>query len=218
MKNAILILLLILSSNKIVSQTEIINPSGKWYFGIEIGTNKISSFSIGKTKQSLQGGVLAEYYFARHWSLSGRVKYFETGVSFYKPNTHSGSWFDLGSDESFGTFEGAVIAIPIDIKWEFRIHKNLGGSLKLGYGFNLETKSNYSNYSSNLPIDYSKQYGSFNLGYGLNYFMNKKMALYIDVEFYSGDSKGNSDGFFGKTYYPTENNLINLGIKYNFKK
>ena len=206
-------------SNKIISQTnEIINPKGKWFFGAEIGINKISSFSTGESKNSFQGGILTEFYFAKHWSLSGRIKYYHTGVSFYKPNTHTGSWLDLGTDESFGNFKGAVISIPLNIKWEFRIFKNLGGSLKLGYAYNIESTSNYGNYSANLNTDYPKQYGSSNAGYGLNYFMNKNTAVYLDVEFYSGTTKGYSDGLFGRNSYNTENYLINFGIKYNFKK
>ena len=215
----VIMLFLSLISNKIISQEiENVNPKGNWYFGAEIGSNNINSFSAGGNKNSFQAGVLSEYYFSRHWSLSGRIKYFKTGVSFYKPNTYSGGWINLGSEESFGNFDGAVISIPLDIKWEFRIYKNLAGNLKLGYAYNIETKSNYGNYSENLKTDYPKQYGGFNIGYGLNYFMNKKTALYLDVEFYSGGAKGYSDGFFGKNYYYTQNVLINLGIKYNFKK
>lgn len=101
-----------------------INPKGKWYFGIEIGSNDITSDELNLFKNSVQGGLLAEYYFATHWSISGKIKYFKTGVSFYNPDTHSGGWFDLGSDESYGTFKGQVISIPIYLKWEFRIFKN----------------------------------------------------------------------------------------------
>jgi hypothetical protein len=201
------------------SKNEIINPKGKWYFGAEIGTNKISSLTLGEPNKSFQGGVLAENYFARHWSLSARIKYFETGVSFYKPNTHSGSWFDLGSDEYFGSFNGAVIAVPLNLKWEFRLYKNLGASIKLGYSQTFETKREYGKYSPNLnPNNYPTEYGSFNVGYGFNYFVDKKMAVYIDFEYYNGGSKGYSNGFLHNFHYPNENKLTNFGTKYNFKK
>lgn len=212
----LIIIVLFLFSNKIISQgIEIVNPAGNSYLGVEIGPNKISSFSRGEDEYSFQGGVLAEHYFARHWSFSGRIKYFETGVSFYVPKTTG--WFS--NDEYSGTFKGAVIAIPFDIKWEFRIYKNLGASLKLGYAFTVETQSNYSNYSSNLSTDYVKQYGSVNYGAGLNYFINKKMAAYIDLEYFTGKPKGYSNaGFFGNTYHYTENKLINFGIKFDFEE
>jgi hypothetical protein len=115
MKATLIIIGLSLFSCKVVSQTnEIVNPKGKWFFGVEMGTNKINFFSSGKTKTFFQGGFLTEYYFARHWSVSGKIKYFETGVSFNQlnsglfgiPLTYGGS----------GTFKGNVIAIPIDIK------------------------------------------------------------------------------------------------------
>jgi hypothetical protein len=82
MKNKILILVVLsLLSNKIISQTnEIVNPNGKWFFGAEIGLNTITSINPNNTN-SIQGGILAEYYFEKHFSISGRIKYFETGVS-----------------------------------------------------------------------------------------------------------------------------------------
>jgi len=217
MKAILFIIVLSLLSNKITSQTnDFVNPKGKWFFGVEMGTNKINSFSSGETKTSFQGGILTEYYFARHWSVSGRIKYFETGVSFFQSGFYDG-WFGLSEDLYSGTFKGAVIAIPVAIKWEFRIYKNLGANLKLGYALNIETKSTYSNYSSNLSTDFPKQYGSFNAGVGLNYFINNKMAVYFDIERYLGSTKGQTVGFLGKSSYEVENVLMNFGIKYSFK-
>jgi hypothetical protein len=61
-----------------------------------------------------------------------KIKYYETGVGFYKPNTHSGSWFDLGSDAYYGNFSGNVVNVPVFLKWEFRLYKNFKGNFKLG--------------------------------------------------------------------------------------
>ena len=201
------------------AKTDLINPENNWYFGVEIGSNNITSFHFKQSDQSFQGGVLAEYHFAKHWSLSARIKYFKTGVSFYKPDTHSGSWFDLGTDAYFGSFYGSEINIPVNIKWDFRIYKNFSGNLKFGLGYGFETESNYENYSPNLNTnDYSKTHGSLITGYGFNYFINHKMAVYIDYEFIYGVSKGYSKGLFGSKDYSTKNTLFNIGIKYNFKK
>lgn len=199
------VIILSFFSKETISQTmEFVNPKGNWYFGAEIGINRASSLSLGEDKNSFQGGVLAEYYFAKQWSLSGRVKYFKTGVSF---------------DESggYGVFNGTVIAIPINVKWEFRVYKNLKAYLKLGYVYNIETKSEYGNYSHNLSVDYLKYYGGVNVGYGFNYFINEKMAVYIDFEGYSGASKGTTERFFGRHSHNVENSLVNFGFKYNFK-
>ena len=200
------------------SKSEIVNPVGKWFFGAEMGLNTITSFRLGEPNKSFQGGILAEYYTGRHWSLSGRIKYFETGVSFYKANTHSGSWFDLGSDEYSGVFKGAVISIPLTIKWEFRIFKNFGGSLKLGYVHSFETKSNYYNYSENLKTDYPKDYGSSISGLGFNYFLSKKTAIYIDFETCFGGRKAKIPALIFDNDQYVMNNIINIGVKHNFKK
>lgn len=157
-----------------IKKNEIVNPINNWYFGLEIGKNRMSSLELGENKNSFQGGIMAEYYFAKQWSLSARVKYFETGVSFQKEST--GGWF--GGAGAKGSFKGKVIAAPLDIKWEFRIVKNFKGNLKIGAAYTIETKSEYKDYSANLSTDFSKQYVAFNAGYGFNYFINKKL-LYI---------------------------------------
>lgn len=54
-----------------------------------------------------------EYYTGRHWSLSARIKYFKTGVV-NKVNS------------SIGIFNGAVISMPLNIKWE------LNGNIEFG--------------------------------------------------------------------------------------
>ena len=59
--------------------SEIINPSGEWYFGAEIGPNIVKSYTLGERNTFLQGGILVEYYIGKHWSLTGRIKYFKIG-------------------------------------------------------------------------------------------------------------------------------------------
>jgi hypothetical protein len=195
---------------------EIINPKEKWFFGVEIGSNEITSYTLGENNQSFQGGLLAEYYFAKNWSLSAKVKYFETGVSFYEPAVpySGGSFFNLfgstgGSPEYTGRFEGAVIAIPISIKWGFRIRKNLRGNLALGYVYNLETKAKYCIN----PSLGSENYHSLMAGYGITYFVNENLAFYIDVESQTGTTK-----FSFKNSYYVKNNLLSFGVKFNFNK
>ncbi len=190
----------------------------EWFFGAEIGNNIINSFQLGEPNKSFQGGIVAEYYTGESWSLIGRIKYFKTGVSFYSQSTHSGSWFDLGSDGYFGVFNGSVISIPVDIKNEFNITSKIKGNVKLGLAYNREIKSEYY-FSSNLNTDNSKSFTSLNAGFGINYYLTNKTAFYIDLETYQlGGYKASSNGLvFTKNYYTT-NNLINIGIKHNFKK
>ncbi|MDI1257571.1 MAG: outer membrane beta-barrel protein [Flavobacterium sp.] len=178
----------------------IVNPKEKWFFGIEIGHNTITSFESGGSKNGIQGGILAEYYFARHWSVTGRFKYFETGVS-----------FDYGNN----VFNGAVIAIPVNIKWEYRIVNNFRGNFKLGYALNYEIKSEYD-YPEDASTNFSKNYGTLNTGLGFNYFINQKTAFYIEYEvFVLGNDRGNSD-FLQFVPNSPNNNLLNLGVKYHF--
>ena len=217
MKNLVLSTALLGSILCLGQENTIINPKNKYYFGAEIGRNTITSFQLGESNKSLQGGLSAEYYFDKQWSVLSKIKYYETGVSFFSPDTHSGSWFDLGSDAYSGQFKGKIISIPLFLKWEFRMYKNLKGNLKIGYSYFYEISSQYENYSSNLSTHYSKHNGSLVQGLGLTYFINEKTAIYLDSEYDFGTSKGYSEGLFGKTHHTTKNQLTEIGIKYTFK-
>ena len=205
MKYKILIIVVLsLVSNKINSQTnEIINPKGKWFFGAEFGLNTITSLHPNH-KNSIQGGMLVEYYFSKYYSLSGRVKYFKTGVSNYS-----------NSDKGF--FIGEVISIPLNINFEYNITNRLSGSLKIGLAANQEIKSDYY-YPLSKKTDYSKFYGSFNPGIGINYFISKNTAVYMNYEVYVlGNDRDDADWLQLVPNSPN-NNLFNIGIKYSFKK
>ncbi len=202
MKNLIFLLVTfpLLMNGQETPTSENINPVGNWYFGAEIGPNTITSYSFNESDKSLQGGILAEFYTGRHWSLTTRIKYFKTGLSYF--NQGSGSGF-LSSSSSFGQFEGAVFTIPLNVKWEFRIWKNLSGNLNFGLNYNYETDNKY--YYSNAD-NYNKysatEYGSYNSGFGFNYFINKKRAVFLNIESYIGGTRGQTGGFvFSKPIY-----------------
>ena len=197
-----------------------IDPKGNLYFGAEIGSNKISSLE-NENKNSVTAGLLAEYYFARHWSLSSGLKYYDIGVSYYIPEIKSigNPWIYVssGSPEQFGNFKGSAISIPMQIKWEFRVYHDFGASFKLGTAYTIETKSQYGNYSSEKGIDFSKKYFSTIIGYGFNYFINKNSAIYVSSEKFSGSNKSavsNSNSNLSKF---TTNQLTSIGYKYTFK-
>jgi Outer membrane protein beta-barrel domain len=230
MKTKILLLLMpFLINAQETTKTEIVNPKGKWYFGAELGLNTITSYTLNEPNKSFQGGVVAEYYTGRHWSLSTKIKYLETGVSFHLPYVYEeggGGNFNIFSfnkpnyvfGEFNGQFKAAIISIPICIKWEYRIFKNLGGSLKFGYAVNFETKSNYTNYSQNLESNYPKNYCSTITGFGFNYFIKPKTAIYIDFETHRGGVKAKFPNYVKVNDQNTINQIVNFGIKHNFKK
>jgi|GEM_PF-1200593 len=211
MKTILYLIIFIFIASKVLAQSPIINPKNCWYFGFEIGNNTITSYDLGEQNKSFQGGILSEYYFAKHWSISGRLKYFKTGLSFI-------------SSSAYGQFDGAVISVPMNCKWEFKIIKNLSANLKFGVAYNYEIQRNYT-FSQNITTDYPKSFASLNSGIGVNYFVSKEIGVFVAFEqFRLGGYKGkknvggydfNIDPFLANY---TNNNLINIGVKYNFKK
>lgn len=189
------LILLIVFPSLLFSQTK-----NKWFLGAEIGVNTIISFD---NKNSFQGGLLAEYYFAKQWSLIGRFKYFNTGTT---------------NNADTGYFEGTVISLPINLKWEYRIINNFKGNFYTGFALNQEIKSHYY-YPPNENTDFSKFFGTFNAGIGFAYFFNEKMAISANYETYlfgnNRDSKNILSPIFPNS---TDNNIFNIGFKYNLKK
>lgn len=228
MKIVLLIILFPLFMNGQETKTlEIVNPKGKWFFGAEIGRNTITSYTLGEPNKSFQGGILAEFYTGRHWSLTGRLKYFKTGLSIFDKGytsntTSSGMGFDFTGlfdrDPKLTIFNGTVLTIPVNIKWEFRVWKNLAANLNLGINYNFETKNEsfYSNEKDYEKYDL-KQFWSFNSGFGLNYFIQSQAAVFINVESYNGTQRAKNDRLFSPPLFNT-NLLLNFGYKYSFKK
>ena len=205
MKKILYITLIILNINILFSQkgAEIINPKNKWFFGGELGLNGIQSYNFDETKRSFQFGLTSEYYFSKNWSFNARLKYFKTGLSFIS--------------KGYNVFSGEVIAMPINIKWEFRLYKNLRINFMLGFALNQEIKSNY-NYPSKPNASYPTFYGNLNSGLGLNYFINNNTAVFLNYENYVFGNDRQDDDFLKLVPVSPNNNLLNLGIKYNFKK
>ena len=219
-KTKILYLALLLTVN-LFSQKTIVNPNGKWFFGAELGTNNITPDTSEPTNL-FQGGLVAEYYFARHWSFTGKIKYYDIGVSFFVPFTPatSGSKFSSGSPavpEYFGNYKGSAISAPINLKWEFRVRKNLAASIRLGATYNLEIKNNYFNTLNSADLDVSKNYTSFQSGLGINYFVNNQMAVYIDVDYFFSEFIATIPNYRTRTFQ-NNSTLTSFGIKYCFKK
>lgn len=185
------------------------------FLGAEVGINSITSYNLGEPNKSFQGGFVAEYYFGNNWSLLGKLKYFETGVSFFKNGTN-GTF--LSSETKALIFKGSVLSLPICMNWNYKYFAKLKGNIKCGLAYNFETKSNYE-LATNIGTNTPKSFGSFTAGFGLQYIANKKTILFIDVDTnLLGGFKGTDDGFlFAKSYYTT-NNLLSIGIKHNFKK
>jgi opacity protein-like surface antigen len=188
----------------ISQRDEIINLKGKWFFGAEIGNNTITSFVSNEKKNSIQGGIVSEYYFGKRWSVNAKLKYFKTGMSF-------------NYNSIYGRFDGTVLTLPVNIKWEYPIFKNLRGNLKLGLALNKELDSNYS-YPIGENIDYPTLYTNLNYGIGINYFINSKTSIFIDYELYDLGTDKNDNGSSDLLIDSADNNLINIGVKYNFRK
>ena len=216
----IVLFLLIFSFEKAQEKKARVNPEHRLYFGAETRINKIKSYG-NDYQNSLYGGILTEYYFAKQFSVSGRLRFYKTGVSFFYPEIRTTSWvYTSNSDEVSGTFNGEVISVPVDFKWEFRLLGNLRANIKVGYALNFETKSEYVNYTPNVSTDFSKVYGSFGYGAGLNFFISEKHAVFFNFENFKGASRADTSigiGFLsdGKKYI--KNDLFSLGYKFSLK-
>ena len=174
---------------------------GKWFFGAELGLNTITSLNPSPAN-SLQGGILAQYYLSNHISLSGRIKYFKTGVS-------------NNQNSSKGYFNGAVLSVPYNVNFEFKLFPKVNSTFQLGIALNQEIKSTY-NYPPNSNTNYSTFYGSFNPGIGISYRLSPTTVLYLNYEaFVLGNDRDDADWLQIIPNSPN-NSIANIGLKHNF--
>lgn len=67
--------------------------------------------------------------------------------------------------------------------------------------------------------NYASLYGTFNPGFGFNYYVNKKTSIYMNYEVYIlGNDHYENDGDMNFVPNSPNNNLFNIGIKHNFGK
>jgi hypothetical protein len=182
------------------TRSEIVNPKGNWFFGAEIGENTIAD---DDHDQSLQGGVTAEYYMERGFSILGKLKYHKIGLTrnrFY----------------SNQKFEGAVVTIPINLKFEWRIFRNLRGNLRFGPNLNQEVERKFQN-ARDFQKDLPRLYLDANFAVGISYFISRKTIVYFDAEVKGlGREREKTEEWLLPN--ATYNSFLNFGIKYNFKK
>lgn len=206
-------LILGLFTNTLYAQTQTDDsPKGKFFFGVEMGTNNPASLRKSHTV-NFQGGLLAEYYIAKHWIVNARLKYFQTALDFDMPRPSNGPLLIA----TYNRFDGAVISMPVNIKWEFRIFKGLHANLKLGAALNYEVKSDYS-YDADLSTDYPRLFASLNYGLGFSYHISPRLHIFLNVEDYRGaGAKHPKQVALFDNENHINNSQLNLGVQYHFK-
>jgi hypothetical protein len=201
-------------SSTIHSQTEnFTNKKKQWFFGAEVGTNHILSYCYNEPTNSFQGGLFAEYYLKKNWSVTGRLKYFKIGQSSGIIYNDYNSTVDL---KNYFRFDGEVISLPLNLKWEYKIAKNFSGNLKTGVALNYETKRIY-HYQADMKTNYPPFFIDYNLfGAGFNYYISNNAAIYIESEI-KGLGRERLEGPVFLAPLSTDNLLFNIGIKHRLK-
>lgn len=196
-------------------------PESKFLVGAETGLNLNVSDYVNDTKKvSLQGGLITEYLLNKNFSLTGKIKYYQSDVIFTYSEIIGSGMFGNHYNFITSSYNGKIISIPITFNYNFKIYKNLSGSLRLGPTFNSEVSSDY-NYRTSVSKDYSKFFVGINGGTNLNYNTENK-AYFIGFEPMFGAVRGKTNGqdMNGKNQthrYNMENYLINVGMKFRIK-
>lgn len=213
-------LLLILTSTSLLSQTNNHNNLyKKWFCGVELGLNEISSYIYNEPTLSFQGGIMAEYFYVKKWSFTARIKYLKIGESrgiAYISINNNPARVDL---KYYKRFDGETISLFLNSKKEYNIVNNFKGFLKFGVVFNQEVVSKYNRYPEGKKVNYPTFFVDYNVGLGfIRYFTAKKLtAFYIEFEFKGlGRDRHNAPIFI--LPQSANNSLINFGLKFELNK
>lgn len=207
--------LAIVLATTISGQTERLNNKGKLFVGAELGGNVVHKDNGNVIHP--QFGVSGEYYFARKWSFSTKIKLHKAHLYYYHPEVTGCRFLCDNEDEKIANFESYNILIPINLKWDYKIAKNLYGYINGGFFINIETKS-YRNVTDNVKLNHNPVYASMNMGTGLGYQLKNNNVIYIDYNFYRGGDMIKEDGFGWDSYYYPINSHISIGYRMNLNK
>ena len=218
MKHLLLALAIILAST-INGQTERLNNKGKLFVGAELGGNVVHKSNDNVIHSQI--GVSGEYYFARRWSISTKIKFHKAYLYYYVPKPKPypckiGGLSCGDREEKIANFESYNILIPINLKWDYKITKNFYGYINGGFFLNLETKS-YRNVTDNVKLNHNPIYASINIGTGLGYQLKNNDVIYVDYNFYRGGDMIKESFLFGDSYYPI-NSHISIGYHINLNR
>jgi hypothetical protein len=214
----ILVILTVIFSMNLSAQN---SSENKFLFGVETGINFNQSDNINYSKKiSLEGGVLAEYLFSKNFSIMGKIKYYESQVIFNYSKIIGSGMFGNRYQYLTCKYDGKIISLPITANYNFKIYRNFFGTLRTGLSLNYEISSKYE-----YPIEVNKDYNKFFIGItgGINLnYTTEKIIYFVGFEPIFGAKRGSTIGkdmdYTQQTQnYGMENNLFNVGMKFNLK-
>ena len=184
-----------------------------WYLIAESGFNEVNS------KNEIHFGIGAEYFFSNTRSFTFRLKYFKTGIDYYRKGNPCSSFFCLFSSSSKKfLYETSLLKIPVNYKWEKAMFTSkLKFFFNVGFALNFLLEENYIEVE-NITPDLNTFNINFNLGLGFLYKVNSSMSIYTSAELFSGSPKSEDKiGFISSSKIRTQETLMNFGIRYKLK-
>jgi len=172
------------------------NPTKKWFVGTEIGYNSVL-LNTKNYKKSFEYGAFVEYYYLKNFSVTIRVKSYKKGYN---------------ESPLYKTTQSDILSIPINLKWEFKLIHQLKVTASLGLAFVTEKNYKYEE-DSEYKDKIENTDTTLNSGMGINYFLSKKIGIFIYFENYLNfwKNKGKTKPLF---LYNKNYSHLNFGIKY----
>ncbi len=190
---------------------------GRLLTGIEAGANIAANPPFNTL--SGQGGIVGEYYFAKQWSVVGKIKYHQANINKSSggySSSSAGMGFNLfGSPPRDVSYQSQNILIPISIKWNYRIFRNLYGSVDMGPYLNFTLNSKYT--ANNVDVHDRKIFIGFNIGAGVHYQLQNGNSLFANYDFYRGTEIALLESFIFNNYARAGNHHFSVGYLWQLK-
>ena len=145
-----------------------------------------------RTLNSINFGLLGDYYLNRTWSI-------QTGLLYQK----------MGGKTSIVKFEVEYINVPINMNWHFGKTKGWN----LNFGIIQSFRANNSMAQDILGADIKKEQTSLNLGLGYRIRLNNTIGILLDYQFLAGITNVDQDEIY--SLYNKGGNF-NIGIVMEF--
>jgi hypothetical protein len=184
-----------------------INRNGKFYATAELALTAPKNFGLG-----------AEYYFSPNISLIAKLKTFDIAFNYHHSGFVGGGGFGAfeSSPASDNFFRSRNLAIPIGVKWQFKLYHDLTGFLELAAMPYVELSNDQQIIYKNITIKHKPKGIGYHFGYGLDYAFNPQNSIYLNAEtFMSGSAYDvNNLGVGDKSILA--GGQLSLGYRYGF--
>lgn len=209
-------------ANPVAAQA--LSPKGHSFAGLEGSATVASNSPYNQISASV--AAVGEHYFANQWSLGLRLRITKYNLNESRGGTQTTTSSSGGMGPSlagmfsqstgFIDYESTQVAVPLSLKWNFRIFRSVHGFLRTGPSLSVKLNSKYEN-SEQLEVQDKVFSPGWESGGGMHFQFKNSGMLFVDYSFGTGPAPATFSSLGIQPPSRAANHYIGLGYLWKVK-